>query len=206
MRPGSTVSPRPGVPAPEPRVDYTPQLDRLAADLEAMNLEYEKFFNGALNVPPVQAKARAESQLRQLRTLNLTSAVDRFRLASLEARFTAFSELFGRRLRIKEEGRRQRPAPVERRDTPTFDPEVGVSLGSELEPAAVEALFNGLNRNATSPPRFDLDSFGTYLRTQIQSIQQKTGCQAVQFRVASEEGRLKLKARPLAGPRPETSR
>ena len=42
-----------------------------------------------------------------------------------------------------------------------------------------------------------IDSFQTYLRRQTEAIRQKTGCDEVQFRVAEEDGKLKLKARPV---------
>ena len=51
--------------------------------------------------------------------------------------------------------------------------------------------------DSPEPTRFDLDSFGRYLQQQVASIQQKTGCAEVQFRVAVEDGKVKLKAKPL---------
>ena len=44
----------------------------------------------------------------------------------------------------------------------------------------------------------DLGSFRAYLGKQVDAIRQKTGCSDVQFRLALEDGKLKLKARPLA--------
>ena len=46
-------------------------------------------------------------------------------------------------------------------------------------------------------PKFDLDSFEKYLARQIAALREKTGCDQVQFRLAEEEGKLKLKARPV---------
>lgn len=163
-----------------------------------MNLEYEKYFNGGLPIPPVPFRVKVENQLKQLRNAQGLGAVERFRLASLEARFTSYAELSNRRLREREEGRRPR-ATVVARQAPRHDAEQGITFGRELEPEALEALFAGLHRNNPSPPRFDLDSFGNYLRGQLAAIQQRTGCAEVQFRVANEDGKLKLKARPLSG-------
>jgi hypothetical protein len=179
-----------------PKVDYGPLLDRLANDIEQMNLEYEKYFNGGLPVPPAPMRSRVEAQLKQLRNVQGMNAVERFRMSSLEARFTSFSELYNRRLREKEEGRRPRAA-TPTRPVPRHDATQGITFGRELDPDALEALFAGLHRNNPTPPRFDLDSFGNYLRGQLAAIQQRTGCTEVQFRVATEDGKLKLKARPL---------
>jgi hypothetical protein len=122
--------------------------------------------------------------------------VDSFRLGDLEARFNTYNELFNRRLREREEGRHRvhRPAPVE---VQRFDPLKGIVIGANVDPEAAEALYQGLASRPASAPRFDLDSFRTYLSRQVSALQAKTGCAEVQFRLAEEEGTLKLKARPV---------
>ncbi len=50
-------------------------------------------------------------------------------------------------------------------------------------------------------PRFDLATFGAYLERQAAAIREKSGCEEVHFRLATEDGKLKLKARPLSGAR-----
>jgi len=70
----------------------------------------------------------------------------------------------------------------------------------------VAALYHGLAGGDAGDkregPRFDLASFGSYLERQAAAIRVKTGCEEVQFRLAAEDGKLKLKARPLASPAP----
>ena len=64
-------------------------------------------------------------------------------------------------------------------------------------PEAVEALYNGLASRPGDGPKFDLDSFEKYLARQVAALREKTGCDQVQFRLAEEDGKLKLKARPV---------
>lgn len=71
-------------------------------------------------------------------------------------------------------------------------------LDRNLEPDAVEALFAGLARRGAS--KLDLDSFRGYLAQQLEAIHGKTGAAEVQFRVAEEDGKLKLKAKPVGAP------
>lgn len=173
-------------------------LDQLDREVRALRIEFEKFFNGALPVPPEEMRARVQVQIRNLRNHNIASSVEAFRLADLESRFNSYNELFNRRLREQEEGRRvglraAAPPPPPRR----FDPEKGVVVGVQMETAAVEALYEGLAKGPRDGPRFDLESFRAYLGKQVAAIRQKTGCAEVQFRIAEEDGRLKLKARPL---------
>lgn len=134
--------------------------------------------------------------LRDLRTVALRSAVEQFRLSGLESRFNILSESFGRRLRDREEGRGpQRPketAPA----APRYDPEAGIVLGRGPETAAVDALFAGLARHGAAA-RLDLDAFRHYVQRQIEEIRNKTGAERVQFRLTREDGKVKLKARPI---------
>lgn len=172
-------------------------LDQIDREIRALRIEFEKFFNGGLHVPPEEMRARVQAQIRTLRNQTVTSSVETFRLADLEARFNSYNELFNRRLRDQEEGRRVVARPVSAPPPSRFDAEKGVVVGAQLEAAAVEALYEGLAKGPRDGPRFDLESFRAYLGKQVAAIQQKTGCAEVQFRVASEDGKLKLKARPL---------
>ena len=172
-------------------------LDQLARDVRQLQIDFERFFNGGLPLPPEELRTRIQAQIRGLRNLTITAAVDNFRLGDLEARFNSYNELFNRRMRDREEGRHQpaRPAVAER---PRYDPLAGIVFGPRVDPAAVEALYQGLAAGRGEGPRFDLDSFETYLARQAAALREKTGCSEVQFRLAMEDGKLKLKARPLA--------
>lgn len=197
---------RPGAPAPVPPVPVQGQvrkgpplgeaLDHLQRDVRQFQVDFERFFNGGLPLPPEELRNRIQAQLRNLRNTNITAAVDNFRLNDLEARYNSYNEMFNRRLRDVEEGRgpHRVVAFVEK---PRFDPRGGIVFGPEIDSAAAEALYHGLVSGPGDGPKFDLDSFQTYLRRQTESIRQKTGCDEVQFRVAEEDGKLKLKARPV---------
>jgi hypothetical protein len=176
--------------------NLTDTLDQLGRDIRKLQIDFERFFNGGLPFPPDELRARIQAQIRNLRTLTLTSSVDNFRLGDLEARFNSYNELFNRRVRDREEGRHQAARP-QVREAPRFDPAAGIVFGAQMEPAAVAALYEGLAARGEGP-KFDLDSFQTYLARQVSALREKTGCSEVQFRLAEEDGKLKLKARPVA--------
>jgi hypothetical protein len=195
--------PRPGAGPAAPqsqakRPGVSEAIDQLARDVQQLRIDFERFFSGALPLPPEDLRGRVQAQLRQLRGATLNTAVENFRLGDLEARFNSYNELFNRRLRDLEEGRhhhvRHAPAPEARR----FDPSTGILFGERMEPEAVQALYQGLVSSPGDSPRFDLDSFQSYLAKQVTAIREKTGCSQVQFRLATEDGKVKLKARPVS--------
>jgi hypothetical protein len=171
-------------------------LDQLGERIEQWKIEFERFLAGALPLPPDEMRARIVRELRELRTVPLRSAAEQFRLSSIEARFNSYSELNHRRLREREEGRTARPTPAAGA-RPALDPAIGIVITDRLESDAVEALYGALSRQSASAPPMELDAFRGYLSRQIESIRIKTGCDAVQFRLAAEEGKLKLKAKPV---------
>ena len=187
-----------------PRPAATHQLDQLADSIDKFKIEFERFLAGAPILPPEEHRAKIVRDLRELRSANLRASADQFRLASLEARFNSYSELFTRRLRDREEGRgpraaRPTAATVERR----HDATKGVVVTDRLETEAVDALYQTITRRANAggagaAPPMELETFRGYLSQQIESIRLKTGCEAVQFRIANEDGKLKLKAKPVS--------
>ena len=172
------------------------ELNRLDRSIQELRVEIERFFNGATPIPPEELKADIQRHIRLLRNGNLQAAADHFRLGSLEARFNSLNELFNRRLRTQEQGR-GRKSEATREPAARHDPRQGVVLDESAEPAAVEALYTGLHQRPGEGPRFDLDSFRSYLQRQISTLRQKTGCREVQFRLSEEDGKLRLKAKPL---------
>jgi hypothetical protein len=147
-------------------------------------------------LPPEELRERIQAQLRSLRNTTFRAAADNFRLAELESRFNTYNEQFNRRLRDREEGRHgPRHAPAPAAPPPRYDAERGIVMGDRPEPAAAAALYEGLGGGGQAV--FDLAGFEAYLARQAAAIRAKTGCAAVQFRVAVEDGKPRLKARPI---------
>ena len=188
------ASDRPGA-EPEPTPSVEPRLARLAALIEEFRIEAERYFNGALAIPPEDKRVKVQHALRDLRSMSIRSAADQFRMSGLEARFNLLSESFLRRLRDREEGRGpQRPREAGEAGS-SYDVEQGVVLGGGGDPQAVEALFAGLARKGAAS-RLDLETFRGYIARQVEEIRARTGAEQVQFRLTEEDGRVKLKAKP----------
>jgi hypothetical protein len=175
-------------------------MDRLNRDIVQMRILADRFFNGAPGVtfPDVEReRIRIAAELRKLRNAKISGVEEHFRLSSLEGKFNSYSERFQRRVRRMEEGGPSVAPKTERVER--TDARDGVVLDDKLDKKAVEALYETLHDASGGNPRFDLDSFRTYLDRQLSAIRTKTGCERVVFRVAEEDGKMKLKARPVEG-------
>ena len=111
----STARPDPATPkagvaqrgqlSPPQVVAWESRLQRCEELVEQFRIDIERFWNGALPIPPEELKAKIQREMRDLRGVSLLGALDQFRLGTLEGRFNSLSELYGRRLREREEGR-----------------------------------------------------------------------------------------------------
>ncbi len=171
-------------------------IERLDQDIRQLKIDFERFFNGGLPTPPEEFRQAVRTQIRSLRSAPIQTLVDRFRLNTLEARFNTLNELFNRRLREREEGLAVMPAAV----TPTprrYDPYQGVVVSDGAPPEAIEALYRELYRDDRSGSDATFKKFQSYLLGQMEEIRERSGCAEVKFRVATEGGKLKLKAKPV---------
>lgn len=167
----------------------------LDQDIRRFRIDFERFFSGNLPIPPEQRRISIINQLKELRTVRMRTVSHRFRFNSLEAKFNAFLVLFNRRMRDVELGRKARSAGGS--TAAEFDPLTGVVVDEKPGDAATQALFQSLYSDSTTGPKADFEKFQTYLEKQAEKIRQKTGCSQVSFRVASEKGKLKLKAKAI---------
>lgn len=177
-------------------ISHLEVLDLIESEIQQLRIDFERFLSGALPFPPEDLRTRIQNQLKSLRNATMRSAVEGFRLGVLEARFNSYSELFNRRVREREEGRRVSRAAAAA-PAPQFDPRRGIVFDGAVELPAAEALYTALAAGTGGGPSFDLATFRTYLERQTAALRGKTGCAAVQFRLAEEDGKLKLKARPV---------
>ena len=180
--------------APKKTLDV--MLMTLDRSIRRFRIDFERFFSGNLPVPPEQLRISIINQLKELRVIHMKAVAHRFRFNTLEAKFNALLVLFNRRMREFELGKKGRKTMGT--DGIEFDPVTGVIIKDRPTAAAAQALFHGLY-DEDSGPKADFEKFQSYLHKQAEKIREKTGCTSVSFRVASEKGKLKLKAKAVKG-------
>ena len=172
-------------------------IDRLDRDIQQLKIDFERFFTGNLPTPPEEFRTAVRRQIQSLRATPMQALVDRFRLNTLEARFNTLNELFNRRLREREEGATAPPGRVAAPTTRRYDPYQGIVVGEAPPPEAIQALYRELYNDDTPSAGSSFQRFHSYLLGQMAAIRERSGCDEVKFRIATEDGRLKLKARPV---------
>ena len=178
-------------------MDETNQaLAEIESGIRRLKVDFDRFFNGALPVPPEDQRTRVSALLRRARATPPKTFADRFLLNTLEARFNTLSELFNRRLREQETTGRPRSAG----QRPKIDASRGVVLGESMDVEAVTALYDKLYTQSGRRAKTDFSSFERYLRKQVDTLRRRTGCEEIRFRVTDANGQPTLKAKPLSAP------
>lgn len=172
---------------------FTRQIQKAEIEVKRLRREFERYFAGAVDLPPKQLEEQIEREIRRLRSQAKSSA-QQFQTGALEASFGSYRELYSRRIREQEEGRSHRRATAD--DAPAPDPRSGILVRDEVSEDAVQALYRDLYGHAEAPA-VGQDQFRRYLRDQTQQIRERTGCAGIVFRLEDSGGKPRLKARPV---------
>ena len=163
----------------------------LEAEVQKFRVECERYFNGAVAVPPEELAQDIRETIREIYGVGELDTPERFRLSGIVARFNALDERFNRRLREQATGPPRASAPPA---VAQPRPASGLVLDDGSPVEASQALFRQLYGDASAARA---EAFHHYLRQRAAEIRATTGCTQVRFEVRTEEGRRKLVARPV---------
>ena len=87
----------------EATADIEQQLSRLEDDIRKLKIDFDIYFNGSTKRPPLEARARLDSNIKRIADNRNLSYAQRYYFNTLVARFTSFRELWRRNLKAKGE-------------------------------------------------------------------------------------------------------
>ncbi len=176
----------------------TKQVDKALNDMERMieqlKRDYEIFFAGGVKRPPIDSLATTERSVRKFASMQTLNNAQRFRYNSLAARFNVYAELWNKQIRLKEEGK------LPGASTHTWDPKQK-HAPQQSEELKLKELFNNYVASKAGPAGangvINYDNFVKALAKQREQILNQHKCKDVEFYLAEENGRTKLKARMI---------
>jgi hypothetical protein len=191
------------------------ELDKLEEDIRRLKNRYDQFFAGIAKVPPSFERHQVESYIHELSKLKIRDNTRRFRLSTLLSRYNQYREMWGRKMREREEGpldyrRRQAamtsvpeppppPPPSTARVTSGgIDPYVRMTPGSNGE--EVRRLYEEIEREHVKMGKhatLTIDQLAAMIQKQSEMVREKYHVKTVAFRVETVDGKVKLKAKPL---------
>jgi len=193
------------------------ELNHLDSLLRRLKIEYEVYFNNPAKRPPSDLEWKAVALIRKHSDGGRLSFSQRFRYNEMAQRYAIYSDLWRKKMRIREEGyRRPQDAllSVQGVRTEGQNPRHHTAYGvgnAGAEPRAftmeyaeaapkedVERLYNALvaaKKKSGEAVRGNLDSFTTFVKKKTDQIRKQHGCQAVEYSLELQDGQVKLKAK-----------
>lgn len=192
------------------------ELNEVERHIARLRVDFERFFAGDLKLMPMQSRRRLENVFRRLWDMEVERAADRFRLQNLQERFTVLSELWEKKQRAREEGRRlafneapgRAVAPSDAARTPVPPSEGPGDAGA---PAPVKARprpdfrplferFLAARRElGEDPGKMSYERFEELVRQKAEEIRKRTGSTKLIFEIRTEGGKVRLVGRSSPG-------
>jgi hypothetical protein len=196
------------------------EMNLLDQQLRRLKIEYEIFFNNPAKRPPTDIEWKVLALIRKFSDGTRMSFSQRFRYNEMAQRYAIHSDLWRKKMRIREEGYRrpqdailsvQGVRPPEEREA-KHRPVYGVARNAAAaepgpivlcsdavaEREKVESLYKTLaeaKKKAGEKVSGSLDSFATFVEKKTNVIRKQYGCQAVVYSVEVQNGHVRLKAK-----------
>jgi hypothetical protein len=196
------------------------ELNLLDQQLRRLKIEYEIFFSNPAKRPPNDVEWKVVSLIRKYNDGSRMSFSQRYRYNEMAQRYAVQSELWRKKMRIREEGYRRpqdamlsvqgvRP-PEEReakhrhvygvgRHADAADSPFTVQCSdAHSEKEKVESLYKALTaakRKSGEKVSGSLDSFAAFVEKKTSQLRKEYGCGTVVYSVEIEDGHVKLKAK-----------
>ena len=194
------------------------ELDKLEEDIRKLKVKYEMFFMGNVKMPPQHERHLIEVFIFELGKQKMRENARRFRYNQLLSRYNQFREMWGRKMREREEGpldfRRRQAAMNEPSETPppakaapprvtspASDSYVKLVPGSNGE--AIRDLYTQIekeNLKLGKLPNVSFEQLQSMVEKQSEAVRSKYKVDVVAFRVDVVDGKVKLKAKPIQEP------
>jgi hypothetical protein len=194
------------------------ELNLLDINLRRLKIEYEIYFNNPTKRPPADTEWRVNNTIRKLsdgysdgQRMNLAQ---RYRYNEMAQRYALLSDLWRKKMRIREEGyRRPQDALLSVQGVrvfeeqkqpashhPTLHPFAVECSDVDSEREKVEKLFHALleakkRAGEDVSKSGNLESFEKFVQNKTDQIRKQYGCHAVEYSVEMDSGQVRLKAK-----------
>ena len=191
------------------------ELDKLEEDTRRLKNKYDQFFTGITKMPPTHERHLLEVYIHELGKQKIRDNTRRFRYQQLLSRYNQYRELWGRRMREREEGpldfRRRKAALSEPSHPPSpAPPRAGVTSAAadpyvvKVMPGSngedIKKLYNEIekeHRKLGKVPSISFEQLAAMVQKQSSVVRERYHVEAVAFRVDVVDGKVKLKAKPI---------
>ena len=189
------------------------ELDKLEEDIRKLKNKYDQFFTGISKMPPMHERRMLEVFIFEIGKQKMRENARRFRYNQLLSRYNQYREMWGRKMREREEGPldfRRRKAALDEPSAPpkqsaplrvtSRSPESYVKLAPGSNGEAIRDLYNQIEKEHQKlgkAPNVTFEQLRSMVEKQSETVRERYNVDVVGFRVDVVDGKVKLKAKPI---------
>jgi hypothetical protein len=191
------------------------ELDKFEEDIRRLKNKYDQFFTGFQKMPPSHDRRNLEVMIHELNKLNMRDNSRRFRFNQLQSRYNQLREMWGRRMREREEGpldfRRRQSALNEPAEAPpparaaasrvtSGEGESYVKVAPGTNGDDIKQLYEKIQSEHSKMGKASnvtFEQLSEMVQKQTEMVRARYNVSTVAFRVETVDGKVKLKAKPV---------
>lgn len=201
---------------------FEEELKRIESEIRKLKIQFDLYFTGANPKPPTDQRDALDKLIKKHQNSSKTVA-DRFLYNAIVNKFNAYSELWTKTLRIKEEGARVHPLAL-RAAQQAATSETGGSNGSAASSRAEKrrgrpsdgdgvwriparrsddsvlkelyASFIAAKEQSGDGRKPTFDVFAREVQRHAAALRQKVDCDSIDFKIYCRDNKVSLKAKP----------
>lgn len=162
--------------------------------------EYEQFFSGALNKPPWDTLRVVDDIVKTYARNPPRNLSEQSIFAMHQAKYNTYTEMWNRRLRLKEEGRLPGGPEMKSRRSASPPPPEPASRPSSEGRDSLRKVFDSYvaakQKAGEGTGKLNYESFRRTLEKQAEQLRSSRGFKDVNFGVSVKDGKVSVVARP----------
>ena len=188
-------------------------MKELETRIKVLRAEYNQFLAGQMQTPPYFKEALIRKIIRKYATAKNLKGMQRFQYYNLVAKFNTMIEFYNRRFKQKEQG--QLPIYGYTNKSPKLSTSKSKDSNFEKQhwgkghiisdasrqTTTVKTLYDRWNELQghleTQSKQIDYLKFKSMIHTKTTQIKKKKNCKAVRYKLSLENGKIKIKAKPI---------
>jgi hypothetical protein len=193
------------------------ELNTLEDNMRRLKIEYDVFFGGGSKKPPADTEWRVTALLKKFSDGGKLNFAQRFRYNSVAQKYAVMSDLWRKKLKIKEEGyarsqdallgiqgirtaeEHAAEAALEGEAPQPEAPFIVACSDADSEHDKVRSLYDAMvtakQKAGEAATAASFDSFKMFVKKKTEQIRKDYGCHSVEYSVELENGQVKLKAK-----------
>lgn len=180
--------------ANELNIDFK-ALNLLEMKLKNLKIEWDFYFAGQRRTPPLKELENFDKEMKKCKNFSITDNALRFKFNSIFSNYTSYKELWAKKLKQIEESKSRIPKEkiIKEKDKPK---DIIISKQSNIK-EQIETIYLAYSTLSNSTKSTSFIEFEKKLRQQFLDLFRKTNSPLLKVSVTLEEGKTKIKVRPI---------